>query len=315
MRYLAIMMVMTMTIPAVGRATDLKQDSAMHANPPTTGSVTSLDGTQIGYRQYGHGPGLIIVQGAMGTAYNYDELARALADEFTVYVPDRRGRGLTPKDFTADYSIQNEIQDVDSLIRKTDAHFLFGLSSGAIIAMEATRTLSSVHKAVIYEPPYQKGYSVELRERLNSEVSRGDLAAALVTLSKIVRLGPAIMNFIPRPILEIMTGRAIRAEDEKGTGNYASLRDLIPSTRFDVRIVAEMADKAELYKDVRPEVLLLGGSNSPTYLKDALSSLQNILPHARRIELEGLDHSGPWNSDRQGQPRKVAEAMREFLKK
>jgi hypothetical protein len=34
----------------------------------TTGTVTSRDGTKIGYRQSGHGPGIVLVQGAMGTA-------------------------------------------------------------------------------------------------------------------------------------------------------------------------------------------------------------------------------------------------------
>ena len=50
----------------------------------TESSVVSADGTTIEYRRLGTGPGLILVQGAMGTAENYDELAKALADEFTV---------------------------------------------------------------------------------------------------------------------------------------------------------------------------------------------------------------------------------------
>jgi hypothetical protein len=75
-----------------------------------------------------------------------------------------------------------------------------------------------------------------------------------------------------------------------------------------------MADKAELYKAVSQEILLLGGSNSPAYLKEALSNLEKILPRAKRIEFEGLDHSAPWNSDHKGQPKKIAEAIRQFLK-
>jgi hypothetical protein len=43
----------------------------------TVSAVTSNDGTTIGYRQYGRGPGVILVRGAMGTAHNYDQLARA----------------------------------------------------------------------------------------------------------------------------------------------------------------------------------------------------------------------------------------------
>lgn len=72
-------------------------------------SVVSKDGTTIGYRAYSHGPGLLIVQGAMGTAYNYDQLAQALAASFTVYVPDRRGRGLSPRPYTPDDSVAREV--------------------------------------------------------------------------------------------------------------------------------------------------------------------------------------------------------------
>lgn len=35
-----------------------------------TESVASADGTTIGYRTIGQGPGIVLVQGAMGTALN-----------------------------------------------------------------------------------------------------------------------------------------------------------------------------------------------------------------------------------------------------
>lgn len=111
-------------------------------------SAVSKDGTSIGYRIYGQGPGLLIVQGAMGIASNYDQLARALATHFTVYVPDRRGRGRSPRPFTPDHAIERDVEDVQSVVEKTGAHWLFGLSSGAIIALEATRVLPAIHQTV-----------------------------------------------------------------------------------------------------------------------------------------------------------------------
>jgi len=62
--------------------------------PYRTDSVTS-DGTTIGYRQIGSGPGLILLHGGMQASQHYMRLATALSDAFTVYVPDRRGRGLS----------------------------------------------------------------------------------------------------------------------------------------------------------------------------------------------------------------------------
>ncbi len=45
----------------------VKDQSAVNGQEKNvTYSVTSKDGTIIGYRQLGHGPGVVLVQGAMG---------------------------------------------------------------------------------------------------------------------------------------------------------------------------------------------------------------------------------------------------------
>jgi pimeloyl-ACP methyl ester carboxylesterase len=81
--------------------------------------VTSADGTRIGYRQIGHGPGVILVHGATGTAYNYEQLARAMASDFTVYLPDRRGREMNPLEYRPEHCIQKEVEGLDSLLTET----------------------------------------------------------------------------------------------------------------------------------------------------------------------------------------------------
>src|SRR5215469_9378409 len=96
----------------------------------TTSYVTSADGTTIGYRHYGRGPGIVLVQGAMGSAQNFSQLAEALAETFTVVVPDRRGRGLSPLPYSTEYTIQRDVEDLEALLAKTDTHNVFGLSSG-----------------------------------------------------------------------------------------------------------------------------------------------------------------------------------------
>ncbi len=57
----------------------------MSGSQATERFVTSRDGTRIGYLQIGTGPGLVLVQGAMGDAYSYRELAEALSPHFTVF--------------------------------------------------------------------------------------------------------------------------------------------------------------------------------------------------------------------------------------
>lgn len=59
--------------------------NAQHAL--TSGSVTSRDGTRIGYLQTGHGPAVVLLHGSMETARSRLLLAEALADRFTVHLP------------------------------------------------------------------------------------------------------------------------------------------------------------------------------------------------------------------------------------
>jgi pimeloyl-ACP methyl ester carboxylesterase len=70
------------------KATELTADMSV-------GSVTSQDGTSIGYLRLGQGPAVVLLHGSMESASSHTRLALALADAFTVYLPDRRGRGMT----------------------------------------------------------------------------------------------------------------------------------------------------------------------------------------------------------------------------
>jgi pimeloyl-ACP methyl ester carboxylesterase len=278
------------------------------------GNVTSRDGTQIGYRQIGSGPGVVLVQGAMGTARNYDELARLLAKDFTVYVPDRRGRGMSPKVYGADHSIEREVQDLEALLIRSGSCFVFGLSSGAIITLESARTLPTVRKAAVYEPPFQlSGVPAAEITRFHNEVSQGKLAAALVTALEIVKLTPRQVGLIPRPLRVLVAKLALAADGGSSAQGYARLRDLVPAMRFDFNIVMQGGGRISSFDAVGAEVLLLGGTRSPRYLLEAVDVLENVLPNARRLDLQGMDHSAAWNEDRGGSPWSVARALRDFF--
>src|SRR4051812_9579801 len=114
----------------------------------TTGQVTSADGTTIGYRQLGSGPGLILLHGGMMASQNFTRLAGALADTFRVYVPDRRGRGLSGP-HGDDYGLARECEDIQALVEQTGAQNIFGLSSGAIVALQSALVLDSLRKVAL----------------------------------------------------------------------------------------------------------------------------------------------------------------------
>jgi pimeloyl-ACP methyl ester carboxylesterase len=288
------------------------QSPATAREHSTTGSVTSKDGTTIGYRQLGHGPGVVLLHGAMSSAHNHIQLAEALADTFTVYVPDRRGLSGP---YSEDYSIQKDVEDMDALLTKTGAHNVFGLSSGAIILLQAALTLPTIHKAAIFEPPLFMNDSVPtaVLTRFDKEIAQDKVAAALITGMKGAQMGPPIFNVMPRWLLELLTSMLMASEDKKAKGDYVPMRALAPTLHYDFQLVVEMSGKLESFRAIRAGVLLLGGSKSPAFLKAALDTLEKVLPQAKRVELPGLNHAASWNTDRGGQPERVAQELRRFF--
>src|SRR5947207_11784535 len=116
--------------------------------------VISRDGTAIAFDQSGQGPALILVAGATATRLAEVSLAAALAPHFTVFAYDRRGRGESGD--TAPYAVEREVEDIEALINEAGGSaFVFGHSSGAVLALDAARVLpTKITKLALYEPPF-----------------------------------------------------------------------------------------------------------------------------------------------------------------
>ncbi|MCG3755488.1 alpha/beta fold hydrolase [Amycolatopsis sp. Poz14] len=273
-----------------------------------TGSVTSADGTVIGYRQLGSGPAVLLLHGGMQAAQHLMKLATALADEFTVCVPDRRGRGLSGP-HGAEYGIARETEDLRALAEETGAAQVFGLSSGALIALRSALSVPEISAVALYEPPLSVNGSVPLEwvPRYERELARGRLSSALATVLQGLAIEPAL-NRIPR--FALVPLMAIGSRLQRRSSADVPIPALIPTHHFDIQLVEELADTARDYASLDARVLLLGGSRSPAFLRVALDELSATIPHAQRITFPGLGHSGP---DDDGSPDRVAEALRTFF--
>lgn len=283
----------------------------------TTDFVTSKDGTRIEYRQLGHGPGVVMLHGAMESAQSHMKLAEGLADAFTVYLPERRGHNLGIP-FVKDYSIQEEVQDLEALLAKTGTHNVFGVSAGGLICLQAALTLPSIHKVALYEPALivNGSASTAFLPRYDKEIVQGKVAAALISGMKGAQLGPPAFNAMPRWLLELITTITMKQEEKNARAGHVTMTMLAPTLHYDFQLVAQMAETLKDFKTIRAEVLLLGGSKSPAWLKVALDALVNTLPNAKRIEFPGLDHGGSSdisNTNRFGQPEVVAPELRQFF--
>jgi pimeloyl-ACP methyl ester carboxylesterase len=95
----------------------------------------------------GSGPGLLLIHGGINASQHMMKLGAALADAFTIYIPDRRGRGMSGP-LGNNYSISREDEDLDALLQKTGAHLIFGTADGALFALHAAITLPAIQKVV-----------------------------------------------------------------------------------------------------------------------------------------------------------------------
>ncbi len=110
-----------------------------------------------------------------------------------------------------------------------------------------------------------------------------------MTAMKGSQMGPPLLNAIPRWVLEpmmIVTMKLGRngEREQKKSEDEVTMEELFPTLRFDFQLVVDIAGKAEKFSDIRSEVLLLGGAKSPAYLKEALDSLEKIVPSATRLQ-------------------------------
>src|SRR3972149_1489436 len=122
-------------------------------------TVTSKDGATIAFDQSGKGPALIPVGGMFEQRAMDSETAKLaalplLAQHFTVFHYDRRGRGDSTD--TLPFAVEREIEDIEALINAAGGSaFVFGISSGAALAMEAAIELGGkIKKLAMYEAPY-----------------------------------------------------------------------------------------------------------------------------------------------------------------
>lgn len=220
---------------------------------------------------------------------------------------------MSARPYDARHTIAQDVEDLDAVLAHTAATQVFGLSSGAVIALEAARALPRVSRAAVYEPPfYAAGISHHGIQQLNADLDRGDLASALIRSLLVAETAPALIRILPFPLAQLLA-RGVLWADNRRPGPTAKLADLLPGIRYDFNAVGGMDGKMSTFASLDKPMLLLSGTRSPEFLRESIRSLEDVLPRARLVELQGLSHSGPWNRSRGGRPAIVAGALRAFF--
>ncbi len=271
------------------------------------GSVTSADGTIIGYHRHGSGPAIVLVHGAMQAAQNFSALAEALAVDFSVYVPDRRGRGRSGP--FGDYGLAAECADLEALLKHSGARSVFGLSSGGVIALATACRSTNIDRLALYEPPLAKEALLWV-PGYERAMQRGNLASAMARVIQGAGDREWITH-VPQPILSQLLRLGIRAEAKRAKADDVLIATLIPTVGRDAALVREALEDPLGFDRLGAELLLLSGARSARYLQRAVVELGQRFPGARTVRLEGAGHIA---ADNHGRPLEVARHLRAFFR-
>lgn len=128
--------------------------------------VTSADGTTLGVYVEGTGPALVLVHGGTADHTRWAPLIPLLRDDFSLVMPDRRGRGASANE-SDEYAIEREGEDVLAVLAAVEpGAMVFSHSYGATATLTVLDRLPA-SSVVLYEPPFDtSGYQTIPEEQL-----------------------------------------------------------------------------------------------------------------------------------------------------
>lgn len=255
----------------------------------TVKHIISNDGTKIGYRQIGRGEGLIIAHGTGRISQSYQKLAFALADHFTVFIYDRRGRGISGP-ITSDHSIIKEVEDMVALSAATKARFFFGHSFGGVISLQAA-AYCEMEKLAVYEPPISSNNSIpdNWLPAFEEAIAENKNVKAMMVFLK--ALPPPGISSFPKWALRLLVYAVEFMERNKNESS--KMLNLLYTIPPDMKIVKQLEPITEKYSDMTTPVLLMSGTRSQHFFRQSVKLLEQILPTSQTKIFEGFDHYSP----------------------
>lgn len=269
----------------------------------TANTITSDDGAHIRYLTLGQGPGVLVIPGALSDAMTYVPFARALADDFTIHIIQRRGRpGSSPQG--PDYSIAKEIADAHAVLQATGATLLVGHSYGGLVALETARNHPDLTKVAVYEPGVSIDGSISIAWMAAFEkhlVAQRPLDAFV---SFVLGTGPDRFHNTPPWLMKIVMPLVVPAEERRERLAY------LPECLREHRELSSLDNSYAHYHEITADVLLMYGVKTRSRWVDlAMERLATVLRHAQTLSFPKLDHFG---IDKRA-PGEVAEAVKAFF--
>ena len=227
--------------------------------------------------------------GRAGRAEN-EPLAAELAQHFTVYNYDRRGRGDSGD--TLPYAVQREIEDIDALLAEAGGSaYLYGVSSGGALGMEAAAAGVAVDKLAVYEVPYSVAEDSALRWR--------EYVPALATALAEGRRGDAVELF-----MRVAGSSEESIASAKRSPMWPGLEAVARTLAYDAACMGDgLPPTARLASISQPVLVATGGGAE--FFEQAADAIAASIPQAERRTFEGQTHVAD--------PKAVAPVLARFF--
>ena len=220
----------------------------------------------------------------MGVRSNpmFRQLETVLASHFTVYNYDCRGRGDSGD--TLPHAVSHEIEDIEALIEEAGgAAYLFGISSGATLALEAAAMFPhNIKKLALYDPPF-------LLDDSRSPLPN-DYVAHVNELLAVGQRDEAVEYFLQEALRIPSADIAPMRNDPE----WQIMVALAHTIAYDGMIMEEMMSgkgiPLERWQSVTMPSLVLNGAKSEPHFGTAASAVAEGLPNARLHIIEGQTH-------------------------
>jgi len=237
-------------------------------------TVRSKDGVEISVQKAGSGPPLLLIHGSLlnGTI-SWGAVLPLLAEHFTVYALDRRGRA--PSGDAKEYSLAIEADDIASVVNSIGPPVvLLAHSYGALASLEGLNRLKNVSHLILYEPPVTlQSAETDVVANMERALEAGDREQLVRTfLRDQVRVPPdRITKLASSPIWPIIL----------------QISPTLPREALSVNTHRPSIERLANWKT--PTTVLLG-SITTGLLRDAAFFVRDHIPDCRMIMLEGQGH-------------------------
>ncbi len=271
-------------------------------NEQTFTRVASRDGTEIAARVHGQGPPLVLLPAGPGDSdLSWRRVLPFLSEQFTCYLLETRGRGLS--DDHPDHSPDRQVEDVLALAESIGEPIGVVGWGSALWARVAAQDAAAVFAVAVYETGAGEVMSKESGERM------GEVFAGVAELVAKARLVDAARAFIEG-------SNVIYSEEDLASGAPAEFWQAAAT-----RLPLFLQEKEQAAGSGRPgptspsvlgkiamPVLLLHGGRSSQWFSDSVEHVARHLPEATVRQIPAAAHFGPYTH-----PRAVADEMIRFF--